>query len=78
VQQLLIDSTLVRAHDIAAVIPCAPIARNHSPTTPPHTKERHLVECVFNKIKHDRRLASRDEKTAANAMAFLHLTSFLI
>lgn len=41
-------------------------------------KERHLVECFFNKIKHYRRIFSRYEKTANNFMAFLHFVSFLI
>ena len=41
-------------------------------------KERHLVECFFNKIKHYRRIFSRFEKTAHHFMAFLHLVAFLI
>jgi transposase len=41
-------------------------------------KERHLVECFFNKIKHYRRIFSRFEKTAENFMAFLHFVAFLI
>lgn len=41
-------------------------------------KERHLVECFFNKIKHYRRVFSRFEKTARNFMGFLRLTAFLI
>nr|WP_228125242.1 transposase [Candidatus Methylospira mobilis] len=41
-------------------------------------KERHLIECFFNKIKHYRRIFSRFEKTARNYMAFLHFVSALI
>ena len=41
-------------------------------------KERHLVECFFNKIKHYRRIFSRFEKTANLFMAFLHFVAFLI
>lgn len=41
-------------------------------------KERHLVECFFNKIKHYRRIFSRFEKTANHFMAFLHFVAFLI
>lgn len=41
-------------------------------------KERHLVECFFNKIKHYRRIFGRFEKTAKNFMAFLHFVAFLI
>ena len=29
-------------------------------------KERHLIECFFNKIKHYQRIFSRYEKTARN------------
>jgi len=41
-------------------------------------KERHLIECFFNKIKHYRRIFGRFEKTAKNFMAFLHFVAFLI
>jgi len=33
-------------------------------------KERHLVECFFNKIKHYRRLATRYDKLASTFQAF--------
>ena len=36
-------------------------------------KERHLVECFINKIKHFRRIATRYEKTATAYMAMLCL-----
>jgi transposase len=41
-------------------------------------KERHLIECFFNKIKHYRRIFSRFEKRARNYMGFLRLVSALI
>ena len=41
-------------------------------------KERHLIECFFGKIKHDRRIFSRYEKTARNYLGFLHFVSALI
>jgi transposase len=41
-------------------------------------KERHLIECFFNKIKHYRRVFSRYEKTAKNYRGFLRLVSALI
>lgn len=41
-------------------------------------KERHLIECFFNKIKHYRRIFSRYEKTARNYMGFLRFVSALI
>jgi transposase len=41
-------------------------------------KERHLIECFFNKIKHYRRVFSRYEKTARNYMGFIRFVSALI
>ena len=41
-------------------------------------KERHLIECFFNKIKHYRRIFSRFEKLARNYSGFLHFVSALI
>ena len=41
-------------------------------------KERHLIECFFNKIKHYRRIFSRFEKLARNYMGMLRFVSTLI
>lgn len=41
-------------------------------------RERHLVECFINKIKHYRRIFSRFEKLARSYMGFLHLVGTLI
>ncbi len=41
-------------------------------------KERHLVECFINKIKHFRRVATRYEKTAASFIAILSLCCAMI
>lgn len=41
-------------------------------------RERHLVECFFNKIKHFRRVFSRFDKLANKYLAFLHFVSTLI
>lgn len=41
-------------------------------------KERHLVECFFNKIKHYRRIFSRFEKLAQRYLGFLSFVSSLI
>jgi transposase len=41
-------------------------------------KERHLIECFFNKLKQFRRVFSRFEQTARNFLAFVHFTSTLI
>ena len=41
-------------------------------------KERHVIECFINKIKHFRRIASRYEKTARNFLAMIHLASLMV
>jgi len=38
-------------------------------------KERHLVECFFNKIKAFRRVAIRYDKLASSFLAFVHIAS---
>ena len=44
-----------------------------------HTyKERHLIECFFNKLKVFRRVATRYDKLAASFLAFVHLASIWI
>ena len=41
-------------------------------------RERHLVECFINKIKHFRRVFSRFDKLASRYMGFLLFASALI
>jgi transposase len=41
-------------------------------------RERHLVECFINKIKHFRRVFSRFDKLASRYLGFLHFVSTLI
>ncbi|EJR06735.1 hypothetical protein II5_01379 [Bacillus cereus MSX-A1] len=38
-------------------------------------KERHLVECFFNKIKHFRRIATRYDKLATSFLAFVYVAA---
>ena len=38
-------------------------------------KERHLVECFFNKIKHFRRIATRYDKLASSFCAFVYIAA---
>lgn len=38
-------------------------------------KERHVVECFFNKIKHFRRVATRYDKLATSFLAFVYIAS---
>lgn len=41
-------------------------------------KERHLVECFFNKIKRFRRIALRCEKTVSSFSAFVSLACAMV
>ena len=41
-------------------------------------RERHLVECFINKIKHFRRIFSRFEKLDISCLGFLHFVGSLI
>jgi transposase len=41
-------------------------------------KERHLIECLFGKIKHFRRIFSRFDKIAPSFLSFLHFVSTFI
>ena len=41
-------------------------------------KERHLVECFFNKLKNFRRVATRYDKLASSFLAFVHIASICI
>jgi transposase len=41
-------------------------------------RERHLVECFINKIKHFRRVFSRFDKLAQRYAGFLHFVSVLV
>ena len=38
-------------------------------------KERHLVECFFNKLKHFRRIATRYDKLASSFLSFVYIAS---
>ena len=41
-------------------------------------KERHLIECFFNKIKSFRRVATRYDKLASSFLAFVYIASIWI
>ena len=38
-------------------------------------KERHVVECFFNKLKHFRRVATRYDKLATSFLAFIYIAA---
>jgi len=43
-----------------------------------HYKERHVIECFFNKLKQYRRIATRYEKLSRNFLSFVLLASAMI
>ncbi|MBD5098395.1 MAG: transposase [Clostridiales bacterium] len=43
-----------------------------------YNKERHLVECFFQKIKWFRRIATRYDKLDASFLAFVHLAAIAL
>jgi transposase len=48
------------------------------PHDPDLYKERHLVECFINKIKHFRRIATRYDKTLASYASFVAVAAFMV
>ena len=61
-----------------AVIPPHPSAKQPRDYDRWLYRERHLIECFINKIKHFRRVFSRFDKLASRYLGFLHLVSTLI
>lgn len=41
-------------------------------------KERHLIECFFNKLKQFRRIATRYDKLASSFLAFIYVAAITI
>lgn len=64
--------------DVTAVIPSNPSRAQAIPHDAELYKERHIVECFINKIKHFRRIATRYEKTSTAYMAMLYLVGAMI
>ena len=62
-------------------VACIPRHRNRTlkfPFDKEQYKERHLVECFFQKLKRNRRIATRFDKLAVRFLAFIHLACILI
>ena len=76
------DGDDFRAHlDDAGMVAVIPSNRSRAQAIPHDAelyKERHLVECFINKIKHFRRIATRYEKTSTAYMAMLFLVGAII
>jgi transposase len=61
-----------------AVIPSRANRKTARPYDQHLYRERHLVECFINKIKHFRRIFSRFEKLSRNYLSFVYLVSSII
>jgi transposase len=76
------DSDRFRAHvaqrNMTAVIPSNANRAQAIPYDAHLYKERHLVECFINKIKHFRRIATRYDKTAESFASFVAVAGCLI
>ena len=76
------DSDRFRAHlatrSIAAVIPSNASRSRAIPYDRHLYKERHLVECFINKIKHFRRIATRYDKTIASYSSFVAVACVMV
>lgn len=70
--------TAIKAMNAQAVIPSHPSRAMKLPLDADIYKERHLVECCFNKLKHFRRIATRYEKTARNFLAFITIAAIAL
>lgn len=68
----------IRHREIEAVIPSRKNSRNPRNYDSHLYKERHLVECFFNKLKYYRRVFSRFDKTDASYLGFVEFASALI
>ncbi len=70
--------TLLKDKQAHSVIPSRKCRTVQRPTDGWLFKERHLVENLFNQLKHNRRLATRYDKLVRTFTAFLKLASALI
>jgi transposase len=70
--------TYIRSAGAEVVIPPKSNAKNPWECDYYRYKERHLVECFFNKIKHFRRIATRYDKLSSMFQAFVYLASIML
>ena len=77
-----LNSNRFRAHvaqrNMTAVIPSNASRARAIPYDAHLYKERHLVECFINKIKHFRRVATRYDKTIASYASFVAIAGCMI
>jgi transposase len=75
------DTNRFRGHlafRATAVIPTLALRKEPIPYDKHLYKERHLVECFINKIKHFRRVATRYDKTAPTFFGFVAIAAFMV
>ena len=68
----------IEAKGMNAVIPPRSNRKNPRKIDLHIYRERHLVECFFNRIKQFRRVATRYEKTARNFLGFVLVASIKV
>jgi transposase len=68
----------VRALGGEAVIPPPPSAKVQRADDAWRDRERHLVDCCLNKLKHVRRLFSRFDKLDRSDVGFVHFVCALV
>jgi transposase len=68
----------IHTQNCIPVIPSRSSRKNPRPYDEHLYKERHLVECFFNKIKHFRRVFARFDKKASSFAGFLAYASFIL
>lgn len=86
VQQVIADKgydssafiACIEASGAQAVIPSRRTRREPRPYDRHAYRERHLVECFFNRLKQFRRIATRYEKLACNFLSMLNLATAYI
>jgi transposase len=68
----------IEASGAQAVIPPRKKRRQTRPYDQHAYRERHLIECFFNRLKQFRRIATRYEKLACNFLSMINLATTLI
>jgi transposase len=66
---------LIKASGAEAVIPPLTMRRQRHSYDRHAYRERHLIECLFNRLKQFRRIATRYEKLARNFLSMLNLAA---
>lgn len=70
--------TAIEASGAIAVIPSKSNRKEQREYDSHVYKERHQIECFFNRLKHFRRIATRYEKTAVSFLGFIYLAATLV